>query len=87
MRDLVPESEYGRFFGRRTTATTALATALALLGGVLIDELEASCAGTFCIRLFLFVHRQCGDRPFAGFGYCRLRRINRCHRTLSARTY
>ena len=37
MRDLVPESDYGRFFGRRAMATTALATALALLGGVLID--------------------------------------------------
>ena len=37
MRDLVPESEYGRFFGRRAAATTALATALALLCGLLID--------------------------------------------------
>ena len=34
MRDLVPEGAYGRFFGRRATATTALATALALCGGV-----------------------------------------------------
>ena len=38
MRDLVPESEYGRFFGRRAAATTALATALALLSGLLIDS-------------------------------------------------
>jgi MFS family permease len=38
MRDLVPEGAYGRFFGRRATATTAVATALALLGGVLIDR-------------------------------------------------
>ena len=38
MRDLVPEGEYGRFFGRRAAATTALATALALLSGLLIDS-------------------------------------------------
>jgi MFS family permease len=38
MRDLVPENEYGRFFGRRAAATTALATTLALLGGVLIGS-------------------------------------------------
>jgi len=37
MRDLVPETDFGRFFGRRSTATTALATAVALLGGLLID--------------------------------------------------
>lgn len=37
MRDLVPESEYGRFFGRRTAATTLVATTVALLGGVAID--------------------------------------------------
>jgi MFS family permease len=37
MRDLVPESQYGRFFGRRTAATTALAIMLSLLGGALID--------------------------------------------------
>jgi MFS family permease len=37
MRDLVAESEYGRFFGRRSAATTALATAVAILGGVAID--------------------------------------------------
>src|SRR5260221_13836138 len=37
MRDLVPSTEYGRFFGRRTAATTALATTLALLGGVFGD--------------------------------------------------
>jgi hypothetical protein len=29
MRDLVPESDFGRFFGRRSTATTALATVVA----------------------------------------------------------
>ncbi|HWE73479.1 MAG TPA: MFS transporter [Stellaceae bacterium] len=40
MRDLVPETEYGRFFGRRTVATTALATALALVGSVLVDRLN-----------------------------------------------
>jgi MFS family permease len=38
MRDLVPENEYGRFFGRRAAATTALATTLALLCGVLIGS-------------------------------------------------
>ena len=37
MRDLVPSSQYGRFFGRRTMATTALSITLALLGGVLVD--------------------------------------------------
>lgn len=37
MRDLVPETEYGRFFGRRAAATTALATTLALSCGLLID--------------------------------------------------
>jgi hypothetical protein len=31
MRDLVPEGEQGRFFGRRTAAATALATVLVLL--------------------------------------------------------
>src|SRR5438874_6421051 len=36
-RDLVPSSQYGRFFGRRTAATTALAITLAFVGGVLID--------------------------------------------------
>ena len=38
MRDLVPETEFGRFFGRRAAATTALATTLALACGVLIDR-------------------------------------------------
>lgn len=33
MRDLVPSSQYGRFFGRRTMATTALSITLGLLGG------------------------------------------------------
>jgi len=37
MRDLVPSSEYGRFFGRRTAATTALSVIAALGGGALID--------------------------------------------------
>jgi MFS family permease len=37
MRDLVPSSQYGRFFGRRTMATTALSITLALLGGALVD--------------------------------------------------
>lgn len=37
MRDLVPNREFGRFFARRTAATTALATVLALGGSVLID--------------------------------------------------
>ena len=37
MRDLVPSSQYGRFFGRRTMATTALSITLALLGGLLVD--------------------------------------------------
>ncbi len=38
MRDLVPSSEFGRFFGRRTMATTALSVTLALAGGVLVDS-------------------------------------------------
>jgi MFS family permease len=37
MRDLVPVSQFGRFFGRRTTATTAVSIALALVGSILID--------------------------------------------------
>ncbi len=37
MRDLVPETDFGRFFGRRAMATNTLATAVALLGGLLID--------------------------------------------------
>ncbi len=38
MRDLVPPSQYGRFFGRRTMATTALSISLALFSGFLIDS-------------------------------------------------
>ncbi|HBK07026.1 MAG TPA: MFS transporter [Acetobacteraceae bacterium] len=41
MRDLVPETEFGRFFGRRAAATTALATALALACGLGIDRWKA----------------------------------------------
>jgi MFS family permease len=41
MRDLVPETEFGRFFGRRAMATTALATVLALVCGLLIDRWKA----------------------------------------------
>jgi MFS family permease len=37
MRDLVPEAEQGRFFGRRTAAATALATVLVLLGGAFLE--------------------------------------------------
>src|SRR5580692_11149358 len=36
MRDLVPSSEHGRFFGRRTAATTALSVVAALGGGAII---------------------------------------------------
>jgi MFS family permease len=38
MRDLVPEADYGRFFGRRAAANTAVAMTLALLCGILIDR-------------------------------------------------
>jgi MFS family permease len=38
MRDLVPEDSYGRFFGRRAAANTAIAMVLALLCGVLVDR-------------------------------------------------
>ncbi len=38
MRDLVPETAYGRFFGRRAAANTAIALTLALLCGVAIDQ-------------------------------------------------
>jgi MFS family permease len=37
MRDLVPATEYGRFFGRRTAATTAVSIVMALLGGLAVD--------------------------------------------------
>ena len=37
MRDLVPSSEHGRFFGRRTAATTALSVIAALGGAAIID--------------------------------------------------
>jgi MFS family permease len=37
MRDLVPASQFGRFFARRTAATTALAMTLSLLGGIALD--------------------------------------------------
>jgi MFS family permease len=37
MRDLVPDSEQGRFFGRRAAATTSLSIALAFLGGAVVD--------------------------------------------------
>lgn len=45
MRDLVPEGDYGRFFGRRATATTALAMPLALGGGILIDVWKRAAPG------------------------------------------
>jgi hypothetical protein len=41
MRDLVPATQFGRFFGRRTTATTAVSIAIAFIGGVLIDTWKA----------------------------------------------
>jgi MFS family permease len=37
MRDLVPATEYGRFFGRRTAVTTAVSITLAFVGSILID--------------------------------------------------
>jgi MFS family permease len=37
MRDLVPPTEYGRFFGRRTAATTAVSIVMAFVGGVAVD--------------------------------------------------
>ena len=37
MRDLVPSTLFGRFFGRRTAATTALSVTLAFVGGMLLD--------------------------------------------------
>ena len=37
MRDLVPPTEYGRFFGRRTAATTAVSIVMAFLGGFAVD--------------------------------------------------
>lgn len=46
MRDLVPDTQQGRFFGRRTAATTALSIALAFLGGVLVDVWKKHVPGT-----------------------------------------
>ena len=37
MRDLVPEGAFGRYFGRRAAANTAVAMTLALVCGILID--------------------------------------------------
>ena len=37
MRDLVPPTEYGRFFGRRTAATTAVSIVMAFVGGLAVD--------------------------------------------------
>jgi MFS family permease len=37
MRDLVPPAQFGRFFARRTAATTAVSIVLAFLGGVALD--------------------------------------------------
>jgi MFS family permease len=37
MRDLVPATEYGRFFGRRTALTTAVSITLAFAGSILLD--------------------------------------------------
>jgi MFS family permease len=45
MRDLVPSSQFGRFFGRRTMATTAVSIALALIGGILIDAWKTTVPG------------------------------------------
>ena len=56
MRDLVPETEFGRFFGRRAAANTAMATALALAGGVLVDflgRMTFAVPGTSYAGLFL----------------------------------
>jgi len=45
MRDLVPAAQFGRFFGRRTAATTAVSIVLALLGGALVDMWKSHAAG------------------------------------------
>ena len=37
MRDLVPPTEYGRFFGRRTAATTAVSIVMGFVGGLAVD--------------------------------------------------
>jgi MFS family permease len=37
MRDLVPPTEYGRFFGRRAAATTAVSIVMAFVGGFAVD--------------------------------------------------
>jgi MFS family permease len=64
MRDLVPETDFGRFFGRRSAATTALATAVALLGALLIDAWKRHMPGDPAAAYsVLFV-------ASAGFGFC-----------------
>jgi len=45
MRDLVPPEQYGRFFGQRTAATTAVAIIMALLGGLIIDAWKTHIPG------------------------------------------
>jgi MFS family permease len=64
MRDLVPESDFGRFFGRRATATTAVATAVALLGGLLIDGWKRHVPGDPAIAYSALFAAS------AGFGFC-----------------
>ena len=64
MRDLVPETDFGRFFGRRAVATTALATVVALLGGVLIDRWKRHVPGDPSSVYSALFAVQCGVRLF-----------------------
>ena len=85
MRDLVPENEFGRFFGRRAAATTACRDRACAALRAADRCLEASNAGTSCFCLFGAVHRQCRARLIWASGCCRSRRSSRCRRLLSAR--
>ena len=86
MRDLVPgELTIGRFFGRRAAATTALATVLALLGGVADRWLEARMPRAIRLIAYSALFVASAAIGFLGSGCCRSRRSSRCRRSPSTR--
>jgi len=86
LRDLVPESEFGRFFGRRAAATTAVATALALVCGLLIDTWKRNAPAQSLFAYSTVFTRQRSARAYLACGCCRSLRSRRCLR-LRAHAY